>query len=152
MKELKVQPIKNGTVIDHIKAGTALKILNILHLTEKNRFTVSLLMNVVSKKHEKKDIVKIENREIKPKEVDKVALISPNITINIIRDFEVVRKYKVKLPDKIKGILRCDNPNCITNLKTENIEPVFEVVSKKPLQLRCLYCEREMTNIAQNII
>ena len=102
MKELKVQPIKNGTVIDHITPGKALKVLDILNLREENCFTISLLMNVESKTYGKKDIVKIENRELKPSEVDKIALIAQNATINIIRDSNVIKKYTVKLPEKIK--------------------------------------------------
>jgi len=151
MKELKVQPIKDGTVIDHITAGNALKVLNILGVSKNPTATVSILMNVRSEKEMKKDIVKIENRELKPKEVDKVALIAPDATINIIRNYNVEQKHKVSLPDTIKGIVRCANPNCISNLK-EPVEPVFRVVSKNPIKLRCYYCEREMEDVAGNII
>ncbi len=108
-------------------------------------------MNVRSEKERKKDIVKIENRELKPKEVDKVALIAPDATINIIRNYNVEQKHKVSLPDTIKGIVRCANPNCISNLK-EPVEPVFRIISKNPIKLRCYYCEREMEDVAGNII
>jgi len=154
MRELKVQPIKDGTVIDHITAGNALKVLNILGISKNPTAMVSILMNVRSEKERKKDIVKIENRELKPKEVDKVALIAPDATINIIRNYNVEQKHKLSLPDTIKGIVRCANPNCISNLKepVEPVEPVFRVVSKNPIKLRCYYCEREMEDVAGNII
>ncbi len=151
MKELKVQPIKNGTVIDHITGGNALKVLNILGISKKPTSTVSILMNVKSERKGKKDIVKIENRELKPKEVDKVALIAPDATINIIRNYNVKQKHKVNLPDIIKGIVRCANPNCISNLK-EPVEPVFKVISRNPIKLRCYYCERIMKDVTGNII
>lgn len=151
MKELKVQPIKDGTVIDHIAAGTALKVLTILGISKNPTATVSLLMNVPSKKFGRKDIVKIEARELKPREVDKIALIAPDATINIVRDYKVKEKYKVKLPEVVRGIVRCANPNCVSNLK-EPIESRFEVISKAPPKLKCYYCECEMEEIVENII
>jgi len=141
MKELKVQPIKDGTVIDHITPGNALKVLKILGIEGKEGSIISIAMNVVGKRG-KKDIVKIENRELDAKEVDKIALIAPNATINIIRNYEVVEKHRVSIPDEIVGIVRCPNPNCISNSK-EPIESKFIVVSRKPLKIRCYYCERE---------
>ena len=89
MKELKVTPIKDGTVIDHITPGRALKVLRILKIPESTSSVVSVAMNV-SGKMGKKDIVKVENRELDPKELDKIALIAPKATINIIRDYEVI--------------------------------------------------------------
>ncbi|MEM1514125.1 MAG: aspartate carbamoyltransferase regulatory subunit [Candidatus Thermoplasmatota archaeon] len=151
MKELKVQPIKNGTVIDHITPGNALKVLKILGITEKYADSViSIAMNVVGKRGVK-DIVKIENREIDPKEVNKIALIAPNATINIIRNYEVVEKYNVSIPDEIVGIVRCANPNCISNSK-EPIETKFIVRSRNPLRIKCYYCEREAEDISSQII
>ncbi len=151
MKELRVQPIKNGTVIDHIAPGNALKVLKILGITEKYADSIiSIAMNVVGKRGVK-DIVKIENREIDPKEVNKIALIAPDATINIIRGYEVVEKYRVSIPDEIVGIVRCANPNCISNSK-EPIETKFIVKSRKPLRIKCHYCEREVEDISPQII
>ena len=151
MKELKVQPIKNGTVIDHITPGNALKVLKILGITEKYADSViSIAMNVVGKRGVK-DIVKIENREIDPKEVNKIALIAPNATINIIRNYEVVEKYKVSIPDEIVGIVRCANPNCISNSR-EPIQTKFIVKSRNPLRIKCYYCEREVEDISSQIV
>ncbi|MCD6512207.1 MAG: aspartate carbamoyltransferase regulatory subunit [Thermoplasmata archaeon] len=141
MKELKVQPIKDGTVIDHITPGNALKVLKILGIKEGANSVISIAMNVAGKRG-RKDIVKIENRELDSKEVDKIALIAPDATINIIRDYEVVEKHRVSIPDEIVGIVRCPNPNCITNSR-EPIKSKFVVVSRKPLKIRCYYCGRE---------
>lgn len=151
MRELRVTPIKNGTVIDHIPAGLALKVLKILGITEESSdSTVSVAMRVTSKKSTLKDIVKVEDRELLEMEVDKIALVAPNATINIIQNFKVRQKHKVELPKVAKGILKCGNPNCITNLR-EPVETEFVVVSKSPVRLRCVYCERELENIVDAI-
>lgn len=150
MKELKVQPIKNGTVIDHITAGNAVKVLHILGIPKSSTSTVSVAMNVKSK-FGKKDIVKVENRELDPNEVDKIALISPKATINIIRDYEVAEKHRVKLPNEVVGIVRCSNPTCISNSK-EPVKSRFIVMDKDPIQIKCYYCEREPEDIAERII
>ena len=151
MKEFKVTPIRNGTVIDHINVGMALKVLKIIGVQNDVNSTVSVLMHVPSKKAGWKDIVKIEDRELDPKELDKVALISPDATINIIRDYNVAEKFTVKVPSRVKGIMKCSNPGCITN-KNEPVEAEFEVESKKPVSLRCIYCDRSTTDISDNIV
>jgi aspartate carbamoyltransferase regulatory subunit len=150
MKEFKVMPIKNGTAIDHITPGMALKVLKILGITGTKESIVSVAINVPSGKCERKDIVKIENRELKPHEINKIALIAPYATFNIIRDFNVDKKHKVELPDLIEGIVRCENPNCISN-KSEPISPKCIVTSKTPVTLRCFYCDRLITDIIKNI-
>jgi aspartate carbamoyltransferase regulatory subunit len=150
MKELKITPIKDGTVIDHITPGRALKVLRVLNLPESTSSVVSILMNVMGKKG-KKDIVKIENRELDPKELDKIALIAPKATINIIRDYDVVKKHSVEIPDEVVGITRCSNPTCISNAR-EPVESRFHVISKDPPRIRCYYCEREPEDIAEGII
>jgi aspartate carbamoyltransferase regulatory subunit len=143
-KELKVKPIKNGTVIDHITANKALNVLKILGLPSKDA-SVTIAMNVKSSQMGAKDIVKIEGRELQSREVDKIALIAPNATINIVREYEIVGKGKVKLSDKVKGILICPNPNCITNTP-EPVKTKFQVIEKNPIVLRCYFCERNMNN------
>jgi aspartate carbamoyltransferase regulatory subunit len=152
MKELKVQFIKNGTVIDHISPGMALKVLKILRVDEKIGSTVSVLMHVPSKMSKWKDVVKIEDRELDPQEVDRIALIAPSATINIIRNFNVVEKHRVSLPDRVREIVRCTNPNCVTNTRGEPVTNEFLVESKDPLRLRCKYCERFVEDIAENIV
>jgi aspartate carbamoyltransferase regulatory subunit len=141
-RELKVKPIRNGTVIDHISANKALRVLKILGLPSKET-AVTLAMNVQSSQMGSKDIVKIEGRELASREVDEIALIAPYATINIIRDYEIVGKGKVNLLDEIKSILNCSNPNCITNTN-EPVNTRFIVLEKEPLILRCHYCERIM--------
>ena len=136
---LRVSKIKNGTVIDHITSGHALDVVKILGITGKSGNIVTIAMNVPSKRMGKKDIVKIEGRELKAEEVDKIALIAPNATINIIRDYKVVEKKRVQLPKVIKNIVRCANPACISN-SNEPIQPIFYVESQEPLYLKCHYC------------
>lgn len=150
MKDFRVTPIRNGTVIDHIDPGQALKVLRIIGVNDNVQSTVSVLMHVPSKKDGWKDVVKVEDRELDPKEVDKISLIAPKATINIIRDFNVAEKYTVKMPDVVKGIVRCDNPNCITN-KNEPVETEFVVESKRPVVIRCLYCDRIQEGFADRL-
>jgi len=141
--ELYVKKIRSGTVIDHVSGGNALNVLRILNIPGKEDHVVSVVMNVPSKKFGKKDIVKIESRELRPDEVDKIALIAPKATINIIRDYDVVEKKKVKLPMVIKGIVRCDNPSCISNAR-EPVDPMFHTEDVDRLKIRCHFCGRIM--------
>ena len=136
---LRVSKIRNGTVIDHITSGYALDVVKILGITGKSGNIVTIAMNVPSKRMGKKDIVKIEGRELKAEEVDKIALIAPNATINIIRDYKVVEKKRVQLPKIIKNIVRCANPACISN-SNEPVQPTFYVESQEQLYLKCHYC------------
>lgn len=149
-KGLRVRPIKNGTVIDHITAGQALNVLRILGISGTTNAVVSAAMNVSSGVLGYKDIVKVEDRELEEEEVDRISLIAPDATINIIRDFEVVEKYRVDLPDLLEGVLKCVNPNCISNTN----EPVISkfVVNKKPVELRCIYCDHVISEgIAEHL-
>ena len=142
--ELKVRRIENGTVIDHIPKGKSLIVLKILgiHGTEDN--TVAILMNVESSKLGKKDIVKIENRELTEDEVNLIALVAPSATINIIRNYKVVKKYNVSPPSRIVNLLKCPNPSCITN-SGEDIKPKFRLVKSNPIVLQCEYCWSYLT-------
>ena len=150
--ELRVKSIRNGTVIDHIAGGQALNVLKILGISGTSDATVSVVMNVESGKLGKKDIVKVEDRELKEEEVNRIALIAPNATINIIRDFLVIEKHHVNLPDQIMGVVRCQNPNCISNTE-EPIKSRITVKAKNPVLLRCVYCEQPITEkIAEYLI
>ncbi len=151
MRDLKVTPIKNGTVIDHIPSGMALKLLKVLGITENVSSTVSVLMHVPSKKRGWKDIVKVEDRELNPKELNKIALIAPEATINIIRNYNVAEKHAVVLGERFVGILKCGNPNCITNTR-EPVESVFLIRSRDPLRVRCQYCDRELDDVPAAIL
>ena len=143
-KCLKVRPIENGTVIDHIDSGKALEVYNVLNIKNSKR-TITIAMNVPSKKNTLKDVLKVEGLELSKNDVNKIGLISPNATINIIKNYNVVDKYKVEIPDEIEGLLQCTNPNCITQV--ENILGKFKVESKNPLKIRCNYCEKYLTSI-----
>ena len=146
MKELKVQPIRNGTVIDHITAGQAVNVLRILHLPRRGwTSTITAAMNVPSADG-RKDIVKIEDRELDSDEVNRIALIAPSATINIVREYELVSKTRVELPDKVQGIVRCPNNACVTN--HQPIQTAFTIQTKQPLHLRCAYCDRDVDDVA----
>ncbi|MDR0912681.1 MAG: aspartate carbamoyltransferase regulatory subunit [Methanobrevibacter sp.] len=138
--EMKVEAIKNGTVIDHITANKSLYVLKILGLPSED-INVTIAMNVSSKAGGKKDIVKIENRELDSSELDQISLIAPDATINIIRDYNVVAKDKVRFMKELKSIIECTNPKCITNTD-EPIESKFYLIKTSPILLRCHYCER----------
>jgi aspartate carbamoyltransferase regulatory subunit len=137
--ELRVSKIKDGTVIDHITAGHALDVVKILGITGKEKGPITLAINVPSKRLRTKDIVKIEGRELNPQEVHKIALLAPHASINIIRDYKVVKKQDVKLPKVIEDIIKCVNPACISN-SDEPVKARFYVDSEDPLLLKCHYC------------
>ncbi|TGC09778.1 aspartate carbamoyltransferase regulatory subunit [Methanolobus halotolerans] len=151
-EELRVRRIENGTVIDHITAGQALNVTKILGIPDSSEGVVSVLLNSPGKCG-KKDVVKIENRELKVTEVDRIALIAPNATINIIRNFNVSQKKKVHIPEFMEGVVRCINPNCISN-SNEPITSRFNVtVDDDNLKLRCIYCGRVISeNIAKHLL
>lgn len=151
--DTKIPPIRNGTVIDHISNGQALNVLKILKVNENNIDSViSIGIHVPSSKGDGwKDVIKMEDTELDPKDVDKIALIAPDASISIIRDYYVADKYKVKLEDHIVGLARCSNPNCITN-RGEPVVPEFTVEERHPPKLRCVYCDRILTNISDNLL
>jgi aspartate carbamoyltransferase regulatory subunit len=134
---LKVEKIVDGTVIDHIKAGKGLRVLDILNIHEDYAGNVALMMNAPSKKMGKKDIVKISEKHIDDKTADRIALISPGASFNSIKNSKIVEKRTVKLRDRLAGVAKCPNPNCITN--HERIETDFHVEQKG---VRCFHCER----------
>lgn len=137
--ELYVSKIKDGTVIDHITCGHALDVVKILGITGREKGTITIAINVPSKMFRAKDILKIEGRELNPQEVHKIALLAPHATINIIRDYKVVKKNEVKLPKVIDDIIKCANPACISN-SNEPVQARFYVDSEDPLSLKCHYC------------
>jgi len=132
-----INSIKRGIVIDHIKAGVGIKIFNYLGL-DKADYTVALIMNAQSSKLGRKDIIKIEN-EI---DIDFAVLgfIDPNITINIISGEEIENKVKLKLPEKIEHVIKCDNPRCITSVEQEILHS-FYLANREKGEYRCIYCD-----------
>ena len=144
INKLRVSKIKEGTVIDHVNAGMALIVLEMLGITGIEGTVATLSMNVQSKKSTRKDIVKIEKRFLHRNEINQIALISPSATINEIKDYKVVNKFQVELPEVVIGFPKCINPRCITNAR-EPPKQTYYVKSISPLKIRCKYC-----NIAMN--
>ncbi|VVB66002.1 Aspartate carbamoyltransferase regulatory chain [Candidatus Gugararchaeum adminiculabundum] len=134
---INVEPIESGSVIDHIKAGRGLKVLRILGISEEFTGRVALVMNVTSKAMGKKDIVKIEGIHIDEKTADKISLIAPNASLNIVKNSKVVEKRKVVMPEVLIGVAKCPNPKCISSF--ESSETRFKV---EKMGLRCAFCER----------
>ncbi|WP_202320234.1 aspartate carbamoyltransferase regulatory subunit [Archaeoglobus neptunius] len=152
MKELVISKIKNGTVIDHINSGKALLVLKILGIDMETSLTVSMAMNVPSSKMGKKDIVKVEGMFISDDELNKIALISPNATINLIKDYEIERKFKVTPPEVVEGVLKCPNPMCISNAEREPVKSIFYIsMEDKEVTARCHYCRRKIKDLAKYI-
>jgi len=138
-KEVRVSKIKDGTVIDHISGGYALDVVKILGITGHERQVVTIAINVPSKQFKAKDIVKIEGRALNRQEVNKIALVAPRATINIVRNYVVVEKQEVKLPKVIEDIVKCINPACVSN-SNEPVSAKFAVETDEPLMLKCRYC------------
>jgi len=138
-KTFKISAIREGTVIDHISTENTFKVLEMLNLKNSGN-VLTLGMNFESKKLGKKGVIKIGNRFLTKQEVDKIALIAPEANINIIKNYKVTKKFSVEIPDMINGIIKCANTNCITN--KESSKTRFHVLSRKPLKIRCHYCER----------
>lgn len=138
-KELKVNAIKNGTVIDHIPSHSLFSVINILGLN-KIGTQVTFGFNLESKKLGKKAIIKVADIYFKDNDINKISLVAPDAKLNIIKDYEVVEKRVVVVPDEITGIAKCMNPKCISN--HEQMVTHFEVVDKNPVALKCRYCEK----------
>ena len=136
-----VRRIKEGTVLDHIDEGKGLQVLNALRIDGKDGSLITIALNVPSGKFKKKDIIKVENKFLKDDYTNKLAVIAPKATINIIKDYKLIEKRRVALPNEIDRIFRCSNPDCITN-STEHIESVMDVIDKEGRVLKCRYCSR----------
>ncbi|MFC3476625.1 aspartate carbamoyltransferase regulatory subunit [Halobacterium litoreum] len=134
--ELRVSKIQSGTVIDHVTAGEALHVLTLLGIDGSGGETVSLGMNVPSERLGKKDVVKVEGRELSESELEVLSLIAPEATINIVREYDVVDKRRVEPPEEVSGVLTCPNRDCITNAG----EPVATRFAVLDDGLRCEYC------------
>ncbi|MED5475941.1 MAG: aspartate carbamoyltransferase regulatory subunit [Candidatus Neomarinimicrobiota bacterium] len=139
MKQLKVDAIKNGTVIDHIPAGKALNVYEIL--SPKTKKVTTIGMNLTSKIHGRKDLIKIEGLEISTRVVNRISLIAPSATLIIIRNFEIFKKSEVKIPKTVINAVKCPNIKCITNYEIIETK-FFKEIANKEETLRCSYCER----------
>ena len=139
--ELMVRRIKEGTVIDHIDEGKGLQVLDALRIDGKDGSLITVALNVPSGKSKKKDIIKVENKFLKDDDTNKIAIISPKATINIIKNYKLIEKRRVALPNEIDRIFRCSNPDCITN-STERNDSIMDVIDKEGMILKCRYCAR----------
>ena len=139
-KERLLAAIENGTVIDHIPAEKTYAVATLLGL-QKLQTPVTIGYNYPSKKLGKKGIIKIEDKFFTDEEISRLSVVAPNVVLNVIRDYEVVEKKKVVTPDTLKGIVRCNNPKCITN--NEPMNTIFHVIDKNSGIIKCHYCDKE---------
>lgn len=138
--ERQVAAIKNGTVIDHIPAEKTYQVVNLLQL-ETLETPVTIGYNYPSNKIGRKGIIKVSDKFFTDEEISRLSVVAQNVVLNIIHDYEVVEKKTVKTPDELRGIVKCNNPKCITN--NEPMNTVFHVVNKEKGILKCHYCDKE---------
>ncbi|MBP3353626.1 MAG: aspartate carbamoyltransferase regulatory subunit [Bacteroidales bacterium] len=138
-KELKVAALENGTVIDHIPSEKLFKVVEILKLSELDK-AITIGNNFASKRIGKKGIIKIADTFFKEEEINRIAIVAPKAKINIIKNYEVIEKYEVELPDELCDIIKCNNPKCITN--NEPMHSVFFIKDKDNVSAKCKYCEQ----------
>jgi len=141
IKTLQVSAIENGTVIDHIPSKVVFRVARIL-LLEEYPDRILIGTGLESKRLSSKGIIKIKDKYLDKEEVNKIALIAPEATHIVIKNYQITEKTTVTIPDTVTGITKCVNPNCITNM--ENVKTKFDVISKVPLKMRCRYCEKIM--------
>ncbi|GAB6975430.1 aspartate carbamoyltransferase regulatory subunit [Prevotella falsenii] len=139
-KERLVAAIENGTVIDHIPAEKTFQVVNLLELQNLST-PVTIGYNFSSSKVGCKGIIKVSDKFFTDDEISRLSVVAPNIILNIIRDYEVVEKKQVITPDELRGIVKCNNPKCITN--NEPAPTIFNVVDKAAGILKCHYCDKE---------
>ena len=137
---LQVAALKNGTVIDHIPSDKLFTVVSLLNL-QNSDLNITIGNNLPSKLLGKKGIIKVADRFFTDEEINQLSVVASNIRLNIINDYEVVEKKEVQLPDELKGIVKCNNPKCITN--NEPVKSYFHVVDKEKGILKCHYCEKE---------
>lgn len=150
----RVTAIRNGTVIDHIPNGQALRVLDMLGISGSTSVPVSLVMNVPSKKMGSKDIIKVEDRELTQSELDRLALVAPDAHVAIIRAYSVAEKLTINLGEEVTNVVRCMMSNCITTNLREPLPHRLKVVSKDPLEIRCHYCGRpqDIDELVNNVL
>lgn len=132
--------MENGTVIDHIPSEKLFTVVSLLGIQEMNN-NITIGFNLASKKLGKKGIIKVADRFFTNEEINRIAVVAPNVKLNIIRNYEVVEKREVVLPDELRGIVKCANPKCITN--NEPMPTRFHVIDKDNCIIKCHYCEKE---------
>ena len=139
-KQLLVSALENGTVIDHIPCDRTNDVVTLLKLHTLPS-TVMIGYNLSSNKMERKSIIKIADKFFNDEELNQLSVIAPDATLCIIRDYEVVEKKRVEMPEELRNIVKCANPKCITN--NEPMQTVFHVTDKERGIMKCQYCEKE---------
>lgn len=134
---MNIDSINNGFVIDHITAGRGMKLYELLSL-DKVDCQVAVIMNAGSKKMGKKDIIKVDGSV--PLDFDVIGYVDPNVTVNIIKDSDLVEKMTIPMPETLTNVIFCKNPRCITSVEQE-LEHVFKLTDKEEKVYRCIYCE-----------
>ncbi|MDA3962235.1 MAG: aspartate carbamoyltransferase regulatory subunit [Planctomycetota bacterium] len=137
-RTMQVEAIDHGTVVDHIPSAVTLRVAELI---AEDGDQVFIGVNLKSKKVGNKGVVKIASRELRPATLSRLALLAPHATMCIIRDYQVVAKDPIPVPDSFTDIALCPNANCVTN--HERWPTQFDVLSQRPLQVRCLHCERD---------
>jgi aspartate carbamoyltransferase regulatory subunit len=137
--ERKIPAIKDGSVIDHIPSRETFRIMRILNPQEFNH-PITVTLNLESDKIGKKGVIKIDDRFLTEKEVNKIAILAPSATVSIIKNYKIENKIKVQIPAELLGIINCSNPSCVTN--KEKVTTNFKVMRTEPLEVKCLYCEK----------
>lgn len=141
-QELQVAALENGTVIDHIPSSKLFQVISLLHIEELNS-SATVGYNLKSKKMGQKSIIKIANKFFSDDEINQLSVVAPNVTLSTIRDYEVVEKKEVHMPEELIGIVRCDNHKCITN--NEPMHTRFHFLGRERGTLQCHYCNREIS-------
>ena len=139
-KELAVAALENGTVIDHIPSDKLFTVVSLLNLKDMDS-NITIGYNLESKKLGKKGIIKIADKFFTDEEINRISVVASNIKLNVIRNYAVVEKKEAIMPDELKGIVKCNNPKCITN--NEPMQTWFHVTDKEKGLLKCHYCEKE---------
>lgn len=134
--------LENGTAIDHIPPRQLFKVAHLLELEKLDTNTITIGNNFPSRKMGRKGVIKIADKFFEENEINRIALIAPNVVLNEIRDYEVTRKQPVSLPGELIGIVKCNNPKCITN--NEPMPTRFTVINKESGAIKCHYCERKI--------
>ena len=139
-EELKVSALQNGTVIDHIPSSKLMDVISLLHL-ENIKTPVTVGYNLKSMKMGEKSLIKIADKFFTDEEINQLSVVAPNVSLSIIRDYEVAEKKQISMPDELQNIVRCANPKCITN--NEPMSTLFHVINKEAGIIKCHYCEKE---------
>ena len=140
VRELQITALKNGIVIDHIPVEKTFPIVEILGLRDYNE-VITVACNLKSSSLGKKGLIKIEDKNLGERELGEIALLAPDVTINIIENFKVVKKIKLAIPNEIVGLIKCNNNKCISNHE-DRVSKFIKKIDDNKIKYKCFYCER----------